>query len=278
MLARARNQNSARSGLTLLEVTVLILILAVILALLRPIILSTGNRVHKVQCKGYLRTIGVGLQQYVHYSDDYFPCYRGHPTPWNRDLYFTWRDVVTPFITTIKMYTVDGPRKYDRILDRGNGVLAPFTDPGPDSGTGRYFGSRMVFRGRPSLLDGTMVEGHLHESQIADPGNTASIGPASKQFLNDDGGPDFKYNTFYYSVGLTYTGAIVPGNRQHVENIDFRHKGRANVLFLDLHIEFYDEDDPADRARLAAVWNTIALQERDEGESDEEQVSKNRGK
>ena len=197
------------------------------------------------------------------------PYYRGHPTPWAPELYFTWRDVVTPHITTIDFAVIDGPTEYDHTFNRGNGIPELFTDPVPGSGNGRYFGNRMIFRDRPSLLDGSMMAGHLHSLQIADPQHTPIVGPASKQFLNDDGGPDFKYNTFYYSVGLTYTGAVVPGNRQHLENIDFRHDGKANVIFLDLHIETFDENDPADRARLAALWNTIELREREEGETGE---------
>lgn len=267
MLSGTRSR--PRSGLTLPEVVGLICILALVLALLFPTLMYLQRTGQPVTCQRHLKSIGIGIQQYVHYWDGYFPYYRGHATPWDPDLHFTWRDVVRPCVVGCKIAPADGPEEYDRSSDRGNGIPELFTDPVPGTGNGRYLGSRMVFRDRPSLLDGTMVEGHLHQSQVLDPRNTPVVGPASKQLLNDDGGPDFRYNTFYYSVGLTYTGAVVPGNRQHLENIDFRHIGRANILFLDLHIESYDENDPADRARLAALWNTIDLRERDKGESGE---------
>ena len=248
-------------GFTLIEILVVVSVIALLAAILLPVIMMIQNRARETQCKASLRSMGVGLHQYVHFWDDYYPYYGGHRTPWDPNMYFTWRDIITPFITTIDIEVIDGPKEYDFTFNRGNGIPELFTDPSPGTGSGRYFGSSRIFFRRWREFGGPEVAGHMHSSEVAFPNLTPVVAPASQSMLNGDGSPNYAYNTYMYSIGFTYRGLIFQANRQHLECIDWRHGGRANVLYLDLHIEAYDEADPQDRIRLSSLWNTFRVRD-----------------
>lgn len=246
-------------GFTLVELLTAVGIIAILAGLLLPVIGYIRREAVKAKCRNNLHAIGLGIHQYTHFWGGYYPYYGGWRTSWDPSLYFTWRDVITPFMTSIDMRAIDGPKEYDFTFHRGNGLPDLFRDPSPGTGSGRYFGSSRVFWRRWYDYGGLDIAGHLHHSQVAFPSLTPVVAPASKRLLGDNGGPSYVYNTFIYSIGFSYNGLIVQQNKQHLEAIDFRHGSVANVLFLDLHVEPFDEYRGPDRRRLASLWNTYRL-------------------
>jgi len=76
------NPRCARqAGFTLIELLVVVAIIAILAALLLPVLSKAKSYAHSSACKNHLRQMGAALQMYVHDSQNRYPHYLGPAGP-----------------------------------------------------------------------------------------------------------------------------------------------------------------------------------------------------
>ncbi|HTR43631.1 MAG TPA: prepilin-type N-terminal cleavage/methylation domain-containing protein [Pseudomonadales bacterium] len=77
--------NGRENAFTLIELLVVIAIIAILAALLMPVLSAAKGYSRTVGCKNHLRQMGYALQMYVHDNQDQYPRYLGPGGPSNGD-------------------------------------------------------------------------------------------------------------------------------------------------------------------------------------------------
>ena len=123
------------------------------------------------------------------------------------------------------------------------GFAKIFTDMEPGAYEGYYFGNPHMFWRHRKQPGGDWTS-WCHRDEVFQPGASPVVGPSNRDLGARPWGPIYKN-----------------GNLVH---LDFRHDGKANILFLDGHITTYERGSP-ECASLVKLWTTWVFNERDEG-------------
>lgn len=222
-----------RDGYTIVEVLIVIVVLVMMLSML-PSALPRSRVARMSACRGNLKTIGTGLQMYAMSYDGWYPYYAMTVCIKGRRVATNWRVALTDYVGgDLSQYASKLGSAQSALLARGFPKI--FTDPEQGTGEGYYGGSTpMFFKRRINSDDTQEREGCLHWEWAKFPGTTASVGPPSSACR-------YKYPHFV-------TG-------KNLGNIDFRHRGKANILYMDCRVQSYGRDE----RELAEHWNVLKV-------------------
>jgi prepilin-type N-terminal cleavage/methylation domain-containing protein/prepilin-type processing-associated H-X9-DG protein len=98
-----------RRGFTLIELLVVIAVLAILAAVLFPVLAQARESARKATCLSNQRQLGAAVTLYTQDYDEGFPQTHPTATPWNFDdaevtLETPWRDLVEPYVRSEKLF------------------------------------------------------------------------------------------------------------------------------------------------------------------------------
>ena len=292
-----------KAGLALIEFLLVTLIIAILLMVIVPRLHGSPRNTSRMRCKQNLKVIASGLQAYLTHYGGFLPANRERTDgTWYPAVEFTgtetgysWQQILDKlmdadnrdgFIYTTEDYLIQGLREQRLVNLRGHHPA--FTCPTPGYGKGLYVGSYSLFRERrmPGATEtsrgpiniGKVIEsgGEFRDIPVCADGSLANSDESwVRRFdqrsskLDEWGNPEEGE-----SIHATVTGTFLhkpesgPDAGRSFVNIDFRHEGRANILFLDWRVLEWqavpDEldgagtADPDSRpARYRAAWDSM---------------------
>jgi len=210
-------------GFTLIELMVVVAIIAVLIAILLPALAAARERARSVACGNELRQMYLGVVYYA--ADDPLErlpnCYGSSSgTPARSH----WFDEIYPFVTGGAQDTTSGRRKY-ALYRCPSGGPETYWWPGQSYSGGNYAYCSLLGPGHWNWHWKYIKNGQVRMGQLEAPTQTM-------MFADVVGARGFD-NPYAF---LNYA--------------DFRHSGRANLVFCSGHIESID---PADQRILGDV-------------------------
>ena len=199
-------RRSAPAGFTLVEILVVISVLGLLMSLLVPAMGKARATANDVKCRSNLRQWGVALSLYMNNNGGFIPRRgQGDRVLAKVDRGDDWFNCLPPYFNELP---------YNELVKQGRrpraGDDSIFICPSADDTGGKYF--------LPYAMNQFLSPWH-----ITDPHQIMSLPePAKVVFLGDGPGP---------------YASIMPIAKPYC--VEPRHDGRANLLFLDGHVESF---------------------------------------
>ena len=225
-----------RNGFTLIELLVVIAIIALLLAILVPSLNKVKEKAREVICRAHLKGIGLGMLVYIEENDN-----KVYPEPPNR---YSWYDSAGNFLPpdTKDAYwgvaykdTVENPKAFGcPSIQRTDKILYGF-DP-------------KLIRKAAFALNENLADNFDKVSEIKTPSlfivshdhiEPRIDGGSEDMFHNDGPGTN---NLRHYRPGRNRSEHYRKIFRHSIRfSDDFKTGGRANILWLDGHVNSLDE-------------------------------------
>ncbi|HUX16669.1 MAG TPA: prepilin-type N-terminal cleavage/methylation domain-containing protein [Phycisphaerae bacterium] len=222
-----------RAAFTLVELLIVIAIIATLIAILLPAIFGAIELAHRVTCANNLHQLGLATQAYLKHHDGYFFPIRfaGEPHHW----YFGYDQ--DPYGTK---------PEGRRVLDKTKAFLYPYignyetVEICPSFETSGPYKAKYTTKwwtyGINKILSPDNASGddlrNVSEIRGSDAGRTVVFADAAN--VNDWQAPASAANPlleeWHYVLPPDYPFPDTP-------HVHFRHRGKANVLFADWHVE-----------------------------------------
>jgi prepilin-type N-terminal cleavage/methylation domain-containing protein/prepilin-type processing-associated H-X9-DG protein len=276
------HRTKRHSGFTLVELLVVIGIIALLAAILLPVLARATAQAKSTRCKNKLNQLYKGLRMYLNNFDEYIPAalHIGDSAGDDLEGYHYHRFAIHEYAdqsfshivsATDTNEGIDGQDKFDT-----NRIFWQCPAQGY---TQEYFGPDIAFR-VPSPIKGGTYDRHAQYSTLV-----ATVASTERPLLTD---VDASYATDVFEAGEGKSGEHetdlssgwkietdtnagskgifvgvgeslrTPGDYA-TERFDFRHNGACNVLYLDSHVTALRESDGAQLERVHDRWNSLRV-------------------
>jgi prepilin-type N-terminal cleavage/methylation domain-containing protein len=236
------------SGFTLLELLVVIAIIAILAALLFPVLSRAKAQAQSTACKNHLSQIGMAMAMYVSDIGKYPPTLGGGPP------FETWADRLTTYSPVNWTNTAWQCPTY--IANKG---IAKFVPPPPGGGEftawssysyNAYGMSDLKIAGAAGSGKRALGLGNLnvsaHEQQIASPSEMYAVADSRSVWQQNANGFAGQEVMNPWDLGMGFM-AITEANAPHSEGY--------NLLFNDAHVDLVKRSDYLYPPRAAQNWN-----------------------
>jgi len=283
-------------GFTLVELLVVIGIIALLAAILLPVLAQATHAARRANCSNKLGQYYKGLRIYLNNYDEFFPLawLETESDPYLRKLTY-WRFVLHEYVETgfSRFIVPDDPTKTGEELFRRDKL---FWNDAAKGWTNDYFAPWLIFRGwqDPDTKEidvSNSTDGYdkhaTYSSVTKDVPSTERplLTAADASYALGSDAPDEEdcKGTQHHSDlvnGWTYTDNYNAGGdsvevyigvgksvrtdddyREDSVRFDFRHNHSANFLFLDSHVDSISETNKARLERVHERWNRLRPRE-----------------
>ncbi len=222
MKNRARNR---LSGFTLVELLVVVAIVAILAALLLPALAGAKLSARSAVCKSNLRQLGVAVVGFTQ-DNEHYPARTYWDTSISPFTTYGWPAYLLPYVssnTAVFRCPSTGP-EFDWPTNRSaKGYPFPFNiDPGPSRFSYGY--NQWAVADVSGYGLGGAPGSEVPESRVVSPANMIAIGDSDGNGVFDG---DISFHRIPSASGPQPT--FPPGNR---------HKGGANIVLCDGHVEW----------------------------------------
>lgn len=224
-----------RYAFTLVELLVVISIISVLTAMLIASVSAARQTAYSSACINNLRQLGIAVQLYADSNDEFYPYPNASYSGSNKNPEFCWFNSLDP-------YLLGGSVVLGSVTERLHLVKQ---DPIVKTLPAAWFKDVRTIKMNQRLgEDETGAHVFYRRNHLSDPANTV---------LMFDG----RAETEKTSKGLP---AILAKNPQGTEGmVSRRHRGRANVLFADIHVQSRMEKGQKDGGLGWAIDETSLL-------------------
>jgi prepilin-type N-terminal cleavage/methylation domain-containing protein/prepilin-type processing-associated H-X9-DG protein len=281
------HRTKRNSGFTLVELLVVIGIIALLAAILLPVLARATAQAKSTRCKNKLNQLYKGLRMYLNNFDEYIPAALHIGDTPGADLggYHYHRFAVHEYADQSFTHVV---RTEDTTAGRDTewkfNTNRIFWQCPAQGYTTEYFGPAIAFR-IPGGVDSPAVSGGTFDRQAQYNTLVSNMSSTERPLLTD---VDASYATDVFAAdeakSSAHHGDLTSGYQIHTdtaagdrgifigageslrtetdygtERFDFRHNGACNVLYLDSHVVALRETDGAQLERVHDRWNSLRV-------------------
>ncbi len=235
-LSRAR----LRSGFTLIELLVVIAIIAILAALLLPVLAKAKAKAHTVRCASNMRNWGIALVMYVGDNNDCIPYFAESFANWTNEYIF---DSLAPYVaksTGNSNYTQSAVFRWELRKCPGG-----FVGPDPPSGPPRtdwncWIGCTFVSRASPLCgpfyyhIAGSQIRAPCKAAAIKKPSVALMLMDTSSYYVYSPADPAYKFNDDSDGDGVADS---LSGYGPYSHARPTVHANGANLTMLDGRVE-----------------------------------------
>jgi prepilin-type N-terminal cleavage/methylation domain-containing protein/prepilin-type processing-associated H-X9-DG protein len=239
------NTNSSprpATAFTLMELLVVISIIAILAALLLPVLSAAKKRAAQASCINNLKQLGLGMQMYVDDNRDTFPGMASQHSGFQTSDWIYWRTNLTypqveksPIVTTLanassKLFRcpldTDDSQRIAEVVDNNGPYLYSY------SLTSYELTSTVDASGNSHSVNPGMSSNFANGENL--PFTLAAVrNPGSKIMLAEEVASDSNSDNPTH-VHVINDGRWIPANG---DPLTARHGGKGDVTFADLHVE-----------------------------------------
>lgn len=239
----AARQRLYRSGFTLVELLAVIAIIAILAALLLPALASAKASARSAACKSNLRQLGIALLSFTH-DNEHYPASEYLDPRISSFVTYGWPAYLLPYVSsnTALFRCSSTPSEFEWTTNRSSrGYSFPF-NIGLGNQRFSYGYNHWAVAAVGGYALGGAPDSEVPESRVLKPADMIAVGDS-----DGDG---------FFDGDIAFHRFALPGGPQAVWPPGTRHKGGANIVFCDGHVEWARQTKWIERTDEAARrWN-----------------------